>query len=64
MSDKHTTTSRNRDAKPGKHGAFKHVAKPATFADVLRAYDLSETEYRKVRDYVHSRMGKEPAHAR
>lgn len=62
MSDKHTTT-RNRDTKPGKHGTFKHVAKPATFAEVLRAYDLSETEYRKVRDYVQSHMGKEPTHA-
>ena len=44
MSDKHITTNRNRDTKPGKHGAFKHVAKPATFAEVLRENSCRKSE--------------------
>jgi hypothetical protein len=64
MSDKthHATTS--REAKPGKHGAFKHVAEPATIAEVLRAYGLSAAEFRRVQADVRRRLAKKPAHAR
>ena len=64
MSDKTHHAATNRDTKSGKHGTFKHVAKPATIAEVLGAYGLSQAAFRKVQADVRRRLAKEPAHAR
>lgn len=64
MADKHQSTTRSRDPKSGKHGSFKHTARPASFATLLRAYGMTEESFRQVKDYVSGRLEKKPAHAR
>lgn len=64
MSGKTQHSTSGRETKPGKHGTFKHVASPASIAEVLRAYGLTAADFRRVRADADRRLAKEPAHAR
>lgn len=64
MSGKTQHSTTGRETKPAKHGTFKHVAKPATMTEVLRAYGLTTADFRRVRADADRRLAKEPAHAR
>ena len=45
----------------GSHGAFKHTSKGTTIKAVIRAYALTTSDFRRVRELV---AGKASAHAR
>lgn len=65
MADKHqTTTTRVPGSKAGKHGTFRHTAKPASLNTVLRTYGINEESFREVKAYVSGHLEKKPAHAR
>lgn len=66
MADKHpiTTTRTGSDAKAGKHGSFKHTAKPASVKAALSVYGMTEKSFAEVKEYVFGRLEKKPAHVR
>ena len=65
MAGKHQSSERtHRNGHATGHGHFQHTAKPAKFATVLKAYNISQGSFQELQTYVRKHLGSTPAHAK